>query len=202
MFILTWFAATLRQSRDRISSRRLGTTRYNFTFRAIGLGSERQRCGEGVLIGQWVSISQPLKATVSCCFCRGEATRSDPNSYAVSPRRCAATRCSAGVQCALAWRPQSWSPKIAATTSLDTRPACTQGETIAAAMGLSPMHQSVGSGRRSEASRAARFDARRLDAVTYSVRDSRTADRARRFALPCLSRPVKACKKDYEQTEI
>src|SRR5258705_11549151 len=71
MFILTWFAATLRQYPEIAIFLTLALGYYfgKFTFKGIGLGSVTATLLAGVLIGQiGISISQPLKATVFLLF--------------------------------------------------------------------------------------------------------------------------------------
>ena len=71
MFIVTWFAATLRQYPEIAIFLTLALGYYfgKFTFKGIGLGSVTATLLAGVLIGQiGITISQPLKATVFLMF--------------------------------------------------------------------------------------------------------------------------------------
>jgi putative transport protein len=71
MFILTWFAATLRQYPEIAIFLTLAFGYYfgKFTFKGIGLGSVTATLLIGVLIGQiGITISPPLKATVFLMF--------------------------------------------------------------------------------------------------------------------------------------
>src|ERR1700749_1454926 len=71
MFLLTWFAATLRQYPEIAIFLTLALGYYfgKFTFKGIGLGSVTATLLAGVLIGQiGITISQPLKATVFLMF--------------------------------------------------------------------------------------------------------------------------------------
>jgi len=71
MFILVWFAATLRQYPEIAIFLALALGYYfgKFTFKGIGLGSVTATLLAGVLIGQiGITISQPLKATVFLMF--------------------------------------------------------------------------------------------------------------------------------------
>src|SRR5258707_4553149 len=71
MFILTWFAATLRQYPEIAIFLTLALGYYfgKFTFKGIGLGSVTATLLAGVLIGQiGIAISQPLKATMFLLF--------------------------------------------------------------------------------------------------------------------------------------
>jgi len=71
MFILTWFAATLRQYPEIAIFLTLGLGYYfgKFSFRGIGLGSVTATLLAGVVIGQiGITISQPLKATAFLLF--------------------------------------------------------------------------------------------------------------------------------------
>jgi putative transport protein len=71
MFIVTWFATTLRQYPEIAIFLTLAIGYYfgKFTFKGIGLGSVTATLLAGVLIGQiGISISAPLKATVFLMF--------------------------------------------------------------------------------------------------------------------------------------
>ena len=71
MFILTWFAATLRQYPEIAIFLTLAFGYYfgKFTFKGIGLGSVTATLLAGVIIGQiGITISPPLKATVFLMF--------------------------------------------------------------------------------------------------------------------------------------
>jgi putative transport protein len=71
MFILTWFAATLRQYPEIAIFLTLAFGYYfgKFTFKGIGLGSVTATLLAGVIIGQiGITISTPLKATVFLMF--------------------------------------------------------------------------------------------------------------------------------------
>jgi len=71
MFIVAWFAATLRQYPEIAIFLALALGYYfgKFTFKGIGLGSVTATLLAGVLIGQiGITISQPLKATVFLMF--------------------------------------------------------------------------------------------------------------------------------------
>jgi putative transport protein len=71
MFILTWFAATLRQYPEIAIFLTLAFGYYfgKFTVKGIGLGSVTATLLIGVLIGQiGITISPPLKATVFLMF--------------------------------------------------------------------------------------------------------------------------------------
>src|SRR5277367_5360374 len=71
MFIVTWFAETLRQYPEIAIFLTLAIGYYfgKFTFRGIGLGSVTATLLAGVLIWQiGITISQPLKATVFLMF--------------------------------------------------------------------------------------------------------------------------------------
>jgi putative transport protein len=71
MFIVTWFATTLRQYPEIAIFLTLALGYYfgKFTFKGIGLGSVTATLLAGVLIGQiGINISQPLKATVFLMF--------------------------------------------------------------------------------------------------------------------------------------
>lgn len=71
MFILTWFAATLRQYPEIAIFLTLAFGYYfgKFTFKGIGLGSVTATLLIGVLIGQiGITISPPMKATVFLMF--------------------------------------------------------------------------------------------------------------------------------------
>ena len=71
MFILTWFAVTLRQYPEIAIFLTLAFGYYfgKFTFKGIGLGSVTATLLIGVLIGQiGITISPPLKATVFLMF--------------------------------------------------------------------------------------------------------------------------------------
>jgi len=71
MFIVTWFATTLRQYPEIAIFLTLALGYYfgKFTFKGIGLGSVTATLLAGVLIGQiGITISQPLKATVFLMF--------------------------------------------------------------------------------------------------------------------------------------
>src|SRR5258705_10636309 len=71
MFILPWFAATLRQYPEIAIFLTLALGYYfgKFTFKGIGLGSVTATLLAGGLVGQiGISISQPLKATVFLLF--------------------------------------------------------------------------------------------------------------------------------------
>jgi putative transport protein len=71
MFILTWFASTLRQYPEIAIFLTLAFGYYfgKFTFKGIGLGSVTATLLAGVLIGQiGITISQPLKAFVFLMF--------------------------------------------------------------------------------------------------------------------------------------
>lgn len=71
MFIVSWFAATLRQYPEIAIFLALACGYYfgKFTFKGIGLGSVTATLLAGVLIGQiGITISQPLKATVFLMF--------------------------------------------------------------------------------------------------------------------------------------
>src|ERR1700756_3163065 len=66
MFIVTWFATTLRQYPEIAIFLTLAIGYYfgKFTFKGIGLGSVTATLLAGVLIGQiGITISAPLKAT-------------------------------------------------------------------------------------------------------------------------------------------
>src|SRR6201994_3300002 len=71
MFLLAWFATTLRQYPEIAIFLTLALGYYfgKFTFKGIGLGSVTATLLAGVLIGQiGISISQPLKSTVFLMF--------------------------------------------------------------------------------------------------------------------------------------
>src|ERR1700748_678695 len=71
MFLLTWFATTLRQYPEIAIFLTLAIGYYfgKFTFKGIGLGSVTATLLAGVPIGQiGIAISQPLKATVFLMF--------------------------------------------------------------------------------------------------------------------------------------
>ena len=71
MFILTWFADTLRHYPEIAIFLVLALGYYfgKFTFQGIGLGSVTATLLAGVLIGQLgITISPPLKATVFLMF--------------------------------------------------------------------------------------------------------------------------------------
>jgi putative transport protein len=71
MFILAWFATTLRQYPEIAIFLTLALGYYfgKFTFKGIGLGSVTATLLAGVLIGQiGITISAPLKATVFLMF--------------------------------------------------------------------------------------------------------------------------------------
>jgi putative transport protein len=71
MFIVAWFAATLRQYPEIAIFLALAFGYYfgKFTFKGIGLGSVTATLLAGILIGQiGITISQPLKATVFLMF--------------------------------------------------------------------------------------------------------------------------------------
>ena len=71
MFILAWFAATLRQYPEIAIFLTLAFGYYfgKFTFKGIGLGSVTATLLAGVIIGQiGITISTPLKATVFLMF--------------------------------------------------------------------------------------------------------------------------------------
>jgi putative transport protein len=71
MFIVTWFAATLRQYPEIAIFLALALGYYfgKFTFRGIGLGSVTATLLAGVLIGQiGITISPPLKALAFLMF--------------------------------------------------------------------------------------------------------------------------------------
>jgi len=71
MFLLTWFATTLRQYPEIAIFLTLALGYYfgKFTFKGIGLGSVTATLLAGVLIGQiGITISQPLKATAFLMF--------------------------------------------------------------------------------------------------------------------------------------
>ena len=71
MFIVTWFAATLRQYPEIAIFLTLALGYYfgKFTFKGLGLGSVTATLLAGVLIGQiGITISQPLKATAFLMF--------------------------------------------------------------------------------------------------------------------------------------
>ena len=71
MFIVTWFATTLRQYPEIAIFLTLALGYYfgKFTFKGIGLGSVTATLLAGVLIGQiGITISQPLKSTVFLMF--------------------------------------------------------------------------------------------------------------------------------------
>jgi putative transport protein len=71
MFILVWFAATLRQYPEIAIFLTLAIGYYfgKFTFKGLGLGSVTATLLAGVVIGQiGITISQPLKATVFLLF--------------------------------------------------------------------------------------------------------------------------------------
>src|ERR1700748_2665848 len=66
MFLLTWFATTLRQYPEIAIFLTLALGYYfgKFTFKGIGLGSVTATLLAGVVIGQiGIPISQPLQAT-------------------------------------------------------------------------------------------------------------------------------------------
>src|SRR5258707_10217353 len=71
MFILTWFAATLRQYPEIAIFLTLALGYYfgKFTFKGVGLGSVTATLLAGVLIGQiGITIDQPLKAFAFLMF--------------------------------------------------------------------------------------------------------------------------------------
>jgi len=71
MFILAWFATTLRQYPEIAIFLALAFGYYfgKFTFKGIGLGSVTATLLAGILIGQiGITISQPLKATAFLLF--------------------------------------------------------------------------------------------------------------------------------------
>src|ERR1700746_205119 len=71
MFIVTWFATTLRQYPEVAIFLTLALGYYfgKFTFKGIGLGAVTATLLAGVLIGQiGITISPPLKATVFLMF--------------------------------------------------------------------------------------------------------------------------------------
>src|SRR5271156_3248516 len=71
MFILAWFATTLRQYPEIAIFLALAFGYYfgKFTFRGIGLGSVTATLLAGVVIGQiGITISPPLKAFVFLMF--------------------------------------------------------------------------------------------------------------------------------------
>src|ERR1700751_1305270 len=71
MFLLAWFATTLRQYPEIAIFLTLALGYYfgKFTFKGVGLGSVTATLLAGVLIGQiGITISSPLKATVFLMF--------------------------------------------------------------------------------------------------------------------------------------
>jgi len=140
MFILTWFAATLRQYPEIAIFLTLALGYYfgKFTFKGIGLGSVTATLLAGVLIGQiGISISQPLKATVFLLFLFAVGYAVGPQFVRGVAKDGVPQALFAVVQCAFSLAAAVVVAKIAGYDLGYSAGLYSGSQTISAAMGLS-----------------------------------------------------------------
>jgi len=179
MFILTWFAATLRQYPEIAIFLTLALGYYfgKFTFKGIGLGSVTATLLAGVLIGQiGISISQPLKATVFLLFLFAVGYAVGPQFVRGVAKDGVPQALFAVVQCAFSLAAAVVVAKIAGYDLGYSAGLYSGSQTISAAMGLSTDAINRLGLAADEAKKLLDSIARRLRSNLH-VRDSRISDR-------------------------